>query len=753
MLSFISSPSVYPGMIEDTMYKKRLEELRTRLSEGSTPFAKDDYQGHMNFDITTAHYNALQLALPYNQNSVATESSPVASEMERHFIRMVSEDVGYDSDESWGYVSVGGTTSNIQGLWIARNKARQQGKKPKYVLASEDVHYSIVKGCDLLGLKVKPLKIDPEVSPKKIAAVVCTLGTTEAGRIDDIGFWVRYCREHSIHCHVDAAYGGYFVYAKTSEYLSAQAKAAFEWLPLSDSIAIDPHKMGYAPYPSGVFLLKKSSDTAFVDIVHSIPYLNGPTTSVYTIEGSRSGAFSVSADFGHEMMREHYPKLMESILQGTFELKRVISTSRSFELYGGELDLGIVLFKIRNTDVPMSYFAEQFTCLSNARNGKLQLVTTEIEDITYFRICVMDPTFFEKVDGFVSKLENEYEMYLSQYDTFVSERVKKILSISEECDTEEELEALIRSGRKLVAYNGFEPSGRIHIAQAVVTVMNANVLIQNGCKVILYIADWFAQLNHKMGGDLEKIKIVGRYFIEVFKACGIDLRHTEIVWASDFITKHEGYWPRVLDIATNTTLKRATRCCQIMGRKEGDALSASQIIYPCMQVADIFELGVDIPQLGVDQRKCNMLAREYAPKKKLTPPTSVAHHMLMGLKGLSQGKMSKSIPDAAVFMEDSEDEVNRKIRAAFCNDEVEGNPIFEYIRYIILRWFGEITICEKSYRTHEELSVDFASLDKRTVKSVVAAKINEILAPVRRHFAKPEMRQLADLVASFQVTR
>jgi tryptophanyl-tRNA synthetase len=35
------------------------------------------------------------------------------------------------------------------------------------------------------------------------------------------------------------------------------------------------------------------------------------------------------------------------------------------------------------------------------------------------------------------------------------------------------------------------------------------------------------------------------------------------------------------------------------------------------------------------------------------------------------------VPDAAIFMEDSEEEVNRKIRAAFCYDEVEGNPIFE----------------------------------------------------------------------------
>jgi tyrosyl-tRNA synthetase len=116
-----------------------------------------------------------------------------------------------------------------------------------------------------------------------------------------------------------------------------------------------------------------------------------------------------------------------------------------------------------------------------------------------------------------------------------------------------------------------------------------------------------------------------------------------------------------------------------MGRKESDQLSASQIICPCMQAAEICELGVDIPQLGIDQRKCDVLARECALKKKLISRTSVAHHLLMGLKGLSEGEMSKSSPDAAIFMEDSEGEVNRKIRAAFCNDEDDGNPIFDYI--------------------------------------------------------------------------
>jgi len=36
------------------------------------------------------------------------------------------------------------------------------------------------------------------------------------------------------------------------------------------------------------------------------------------------------------------------------------------------------------------------------------------------------------------------------------------------------------------------------------------------------VADWFAQLNDKMGGDLKKIKVVGQYMVEIWKACGME---------------------------------------------------------------------------------------------------------------------------------------------------------------------------------------------------------------------------------------
>lgn len=84
-----------------------------------------------------------------------------------------------------------------------------------------------------------------------------------------------------------------------------------------------------------------------------------------------------------------------------------------------------------------------------------------------------------------------------------------------------------------------------------------------------------------------------------------------------------------------------------MGRKDEDDLSAAQILYPCMQCADIFYLKVslflfiynlqmlnnfqaDICQLGMDQRKVNMLAREYCDEAKIKyKPVIVSHHILL----------------------------------------------------------------------------------------------------------------------------
>ena len=358
----------------------------------------------------------------------------------------------------------------------------------------------------------------------------------------------------------------------------------------------------------------------------------------------------------------------------------------------------------------------------------------------------------------------------------LEERYALARSVGEECTKEEELRALLAKKPAPVCYDGFEPSGRMHIAQGVMKALNVNKLTKTGCVFKFWVADWFAYLNNKMGGDLKKIRKVGEYMIEVWKAIGMDMERVEFIWTSDEINSRAAeYWPLVMDIARVNNLKRIIRCSQIMGRSETSEdggggvnlnLSAAQIMYPCMQCADIFFLKADICQLGVDQRKVNMLAREYCdlckPKRKFKP-VILSHHMLGGLQQ-GQEKMSKSDPNSAIFMEDSEIDVKSKIKKAYCPvGEVKGNPVVEYVQYVILPWSGEFTVerkeengGDKTYSAYAEFEADFISgaLHPADVKPALSKALNTILQPVRDHFKNnKEAAALLKQVRSYKTTR
>eukprot|EP00033_Pygsuia_biforma_P004212 GCRY01004620.1.p1 GENE.GCRY01004620.1~~GCRY01004620.1.p1 ORF type:complete len:432 (+),score=72.76 GCRY01004620.1:54-1298(+) len=374
-------------------------------------------------------------------------------------------------------------------------------------------------------------------------------------------------------------------------------------------------------------------------------------------------------------------------------------------------------------------------------------------------------TLRKELDALKSLAEEMAAVNLDDVSDDVRKRYSVIRSIGEECIQEKELLALLSVENKVpIAYDGFEPSGRMHIAQGILKSINVNKLTENGCRFKFWVGDWFALMNNKLGGDLEKIRTCGRYFVEVWKATGMDLDKVEFLWSAEEINNHSSeYWSLVLDIASRNNVPRVTRCSQIMGRTDEDSLSAAQIFYPCMQCADVFFLKADICQLGLDQRKVNMLAREYAQDTKRRKPIILSHHMLMGL-GEGQAKMSKSNPDSAIFMEDTETEVNRKIKKAFCPiGTVEGNPILDYCKHLIFPKFHQMEIKRKEenggdiiYTTYEELEAAFVdqSLHPGDLKSSLSKHINSLLQPVRDHFKNnKEAAALLKKVKNFKVTR
>ncbi|OGK28573.1 tyrosine--tRNA ligase [Candidatus Roizmanbacteria bacterium RIFCSPLOWO2_12_FULL_40_12] len=354
------------------------------------------------------------------------------------------------------------------------------------------------------------------------------------------------------------------------------------------------------------------------------------------------------------------------------------------------------------------------------------------------------------------------------------EKIKLIKEVGEEIVTEKELKALLDSNEKLIAYDGFEPSGQMHIAQGILRAINVNKMTKAGVKFKMLVADWHALANKKMGGDLDNIQTVGKYFIEIWRSCGMDMENVEFIWASDLV-KDADYWKLVLQIAGTNSINRFIRTAEIMGRGEKDELTAAQLIYPCMQAADIFTLGAKITQLGMDQRKVNVLAREIGNQLGFWKPVIVSHHMLAGLlkpsaettdkvKRTIELKMSKSNPDSAIFMTDTKDDIERKLNKAWCPEGMtEENPVLEYVRYILFEVFDKFTV-ERNERFGGDITFDsYEDLEKaykkkeihpQDLKTSVTNKLNEILTPVREHFQKnPYAKNLLAQVQSFQVTR
>ncbi|MCD6536773.1 MAG: tyrosine--tRNA ligase [Thaumarchaeota archaeon] len=349
---------------------------------------------------------------------------------------------------------------------------------------------------------------------------------------------------------------------------------------------------------------------------------------------------------------------------------------------------------------------------------------------------------------------------------------------TEEVITLEDLRTLLETEEHPIAYDGFEPSGLAHLPFGILRPIKLQDLLEAGCRFKLLLADWHAMINNKMGGDLEKIKKVGEYLLEVWKAAGIDLSKVEVVWASDQVADPE-YWRLVINVAKNVTLKRILRALPIMGRVAGELEEAAQIFYPAMQVADIFYMRVDICQLGLDQRRANILARELAPKLGFKKPVAVHHHMLMGLQGPVKpggfeddrrmdleiaSKMSKSIPETSIFVHDDLETIRKKLQKAYCPPKtVEGNPILDYAKHIIFRKFDKLYIDRPSkyggpveYHSYEELEREYleGKLHPMDLKMGVAEALEQLIKPIREHFEKDKhARELYEFVKEQEVTR
>jgi tyrosyl-tRNA synthetase len=332
----------------------------------------------------------------------------------------------------------------------------------------------------------------------------------------------------------------------------------------------------------------------------------------------------------------------------------------------------------------------------------------------------------------------------------LEERMALVARGTEEILVEEELKTLLSTNDHPRAYIGYEPSGPFTVGQ-LITVRKVLDLEKAGFEATVFLADLHAYINDKLGGSLERIRAAGANMESLFRSMGAG-SGIKFVWASE-LCQSKNYMTRLLQVSKSITMARVRRATTIMGRKEGDLdLDAAKLIYPPMQVADIFELQVDVAYAGLDQRRAHVLAREVAQHYNWKVPIAVHTPLISSLKGsgrmdaqgdgIIERKMSKSDPTSAIYVTDREDTVRERIMKAYCPPmEVDGNPVVELAQHLIFPWLGKLAI-ERSPQHGGNLEfvapAEFleswkgGKIHPMDLKGAVAASIVHILKPVKK---------------------
>lgn len=332
----------------------------------------------------------------------------------------------------------------------------------------------------------------------------------------------------------------------------------------------------------------------------------------------------------------------------------------------------------------------------------------------------------------------------------VSEKIALVTrDPTEEVVTNEELTNLFSINSHPKHYIGLEISGFLHLGSLILTGFKINDFIKAGVKCIVFLADWHTFINDKLGGNLDTIRAVSKYYADAFRFL---CPGVEILEGSKLYESKKDYWTELIRFAKHISLPRAMRTLTIMGRSEKDKLDLAQMLYAPMQALDIHTMDLDMVHAGMDQRKIHMLVREIFPKMKWKVPVAVHHHLLPGLAepvttddedSRISSKMSKTKPASGIFIHDSDEAISSKIKKAWCPEGlVKNNPLLEIMRHVIFHEFKEVLVERPSkfggnvtYGTYATLELDFANkkLHPTDLKKTVETYLIKIIKPIREH--------------------
>lgn len=389
--------------------------------------------GHVTTDGTVANYEALWLARNLKSFPIGVkEVKPdlVKGMDDWQLLNMPTKDVLdlIDRTKKAG-VFEKAFAASARGIGVGYGKL---GK----LIVPQTKHYSLTKAVDILGigqdnlvnvqvdskfhmdLGVLARTIDGLIEKKiPILAVVAVVGTTEEGQIDEISKIAelrdRYEKKGvSFYFHIDAAYGGYSrslyldesnrfmdygemkrkikemgAVTPGSDYPTKRLWEAYKAFPAADSVAIDPHKMGYVPYAAGGITIKDRRVLGLISYYAAYVFENKGDLSQnlgsVILEGSKAGATTAAVWAAHRLIPLNvtgYGQIIGRSIDGANKLAESVRSIKTLKAGSKEFAIHPLLV---NPDFNIVCYA--FNSKGNKSLKKMNDLNEKIYDATSYK--------------------------------------------------------------------------------------------------------------------------------------------------------------------------------------------------------------------------------------------------------------------------------------------------------------------------------------------------------------------------------
>lgn len=281
----------------------------------------------------------------YNPNLCSEEGSRGIALAEAEVLSMSAALVGFDPSQAGGLFTFGGTGTLLYAIRIGLEKAvpgsLRSGLRgePPVIVCSDQAHYAGKTAASWLGLGLDNVVAIPSTAAseirtclletelrrllregRRIACIIATTGTTDAFGLDALD-QMREIRDRLAdefqldylpHLHADAVIGWAWSVFRDYDFTQnpldfpdrtlralAGTHRRIRHLQLADSVGIDYHKTGFAPYVSSAILVRDAAELKLLSRDQQLtPYLfqsGSWNPGRFSLETSRSGCGPMAA--------------------------------------------------------------------------------------------------------------------------------------------------------------------------------------------------------------------------------------------------------------------------------------------------------------------------------------------------------------------------------------------------------------------------------------------------------------------------